>query len=166
MSKAKALLATPLPIRPMPITPRVLPFNSTPVYCLRFHSPFCRVSLATGIWRAIASIIAKLCSVAALVLPPGELITTMPLAVAAATSILSTPTPARPIIFKFLAASITSAVTLEAERTINASKSGIISSNSSAGSLSLITHSKSSFKMSTAVWDTPSAIKTFMLSAS
>ena len=110
----------------------------------------------------MASIIARECSVAALVLPPGELITMIPLAVAAGTSILSTPTPARPMIFRFWAALITSAVTLEAERTISASNSGIISNNSSAGSLSLITHSKSSFKISTAVWETPSAINTFI----
>ena len=119
--------------------------------------------MAIGIWRAMAIIMAKVCSVAAMVLPPGELITIMPLSVAAATSILSTPTPARPIIFKFLAAAITSAVTLEAERTIRASYSGIIARSSSAGSLSRTSHSNSSFKMSTAIWETPSAIKTFIL---
>ena len=46
-----------------------------------------------------------------MVFPSGELTTTMPWRVAALTSILSTPTPARPMIFKFVPASITSAVT-------------------------------------------------------
>ena len=44
--------------------------------------------------------------------------TKIPLLVAAAQSILSTPVPARPIIFKLVAALMTSAVTLVAERTI------------------------------------------------
>lgn len=85
------------------------------------------------------------CSVAAIVFPPGEFITIIPCAVAALMSILSVPTPARPTIFNFLARSITSFVTLEALRTIRPSKSGIISKSSSAGNLSLITVSKPAF---------------------
>ena len=64
----------------------------------------------------MAIIIAMVCSVAAMVLPSGVLSTTMPLAVAAGISILSTPTPARPITFKRVEASITSFVTLVMER--------------------------------------------------
>ena len=47
----------------------------------------------------------------------GVFITQMPRAVAALISMLSTPMPARPITFRFLAAVITSAVALVAERT-------------------------------------------------
>ena len=43
------------------------------------------------------------------VLPPGEFMTRTPRRVAAARSTLSTPTPARPMTFRFFAASITSA---------------------------------------------------------
>jgi hypothetical protein len=50
-------------------------------------------------------------------LPNGVFITTMPRAVAAARSTLSTPMPARPITFRPLAADRMSAVTWVAERT-------------------------------------------------
>ena len=46
-------------------------------------------------WRARAIIMATVCSAVEMVLPPGVFMTTMPRRVAAATSILSTPTPAR-----------------------------------------------------------------------
>ena len=163
MSKAIARLATPEPMRPMPMTPSVLPRSSTPTYFLRFHSPLCIVSFAIGMLRDIASIMAIVCSVAAIVLPPGELMTMMPLAVAAGISMLSTPTPARPMILSFSARAMTSAVTFEAERTISASKSGIISSSSSAGSLSLTTTSKSFCKSSMPFGEIPSAANTFMI---
>ncbi len=45
-----------------------------------------------------------------MVFPPGEFITSTPRRVAAWRSTLSTPTPARPMTLRFLAASITSAV--------------------------------------------------------
>jgi len=48
-------------------------------------------------------------------------ITMIPLLVAASQSMLSTPVPARPMIFKLVAALITSAVTFVAERTIKPS---------------------------------------------
>jgi len=51
----------------------------------------------------------------------GALTTMIPRWVAAFTSILSMPTPARPITISFLPASITWAVTVEALRTINPS---------------------------------------------
>lgn len=47
--------------------------------------------------------------------------TIIPLLVAASQSMLSTPVPARPIIFSFVAALITSAVTLVADLTTNPS---------------------------------------------
>ena len=57
------------------------------------------------------SIIAKACSAAAMVLPSGEFTTRTPRCVAAGTSTLSTPTPARPMILSRQAAAITFAVT-------------------------------------------------------
>ena len=61
------------------------------------------------------------CSAAAIVLPSGELTTTIPLRVAAGTSTLSTPTPARPMILSKLPASMISLVTWVPERIIKAS---------------------------------------------
>ena len=60
--------------------------------------------------RASASIRANASSAVAIVLPPGEFMTRTPCRVAAARSMLSTPTPARPMTFRRLAASMTSAV--------------------------------------------------------
>ena len=61
------------------------------------------------------------CSAAAIVFPSGEFTTIIPFCVAASTSILSTPTPARPIILRFLPASIIADVTLVWLLTISAS---------------------------------------------
>ena len=55
---------------------------------------------------------AIVCSAAEFVLPSGALTTIIPCSVAAVKSMLSTPTPARPINFKFFAASIISRVTV------------------------------------------------------
>ena len=121
ISKASARFATPLPMRPMPMTPSVLPRSSTPTNDLRSHAPACIVASAAGILRASESIIAIVCSVAAIVLPPGELMTMIPRSVAAFTSMLSTPTPARPMILSLSARASTSADTFDAERTMRAS---------------------------------------------
>ena len=58
-----------------------------------------------------------MCSAAAIVLPPGVFMQTIPRRVAASTSTLSSPTPARPITSSAEPASITSAVTWLALRT-------------------------------------------------
>ena len=79
----------------------------------------------------ILSIAAASLVAAAIVLPSGELTTTMPLRVAAVTSTLSTPTPARPMILSWVPASITSFVTRVPERIINASYSEMISTSCS-----------------------------------
>ena len=50
-------------------------------------------------FRAIETISEKACSAVEIVFPPGVFITMMPRLVAASTSTLSTPTPARPITF-------------------------------------------------------------------
>ena len=72
---------------------------------------------ACGICRASASISAIVCSAAVIELPNGVFITITPRAVAAGTSMLSTPMPARPITFSRSAAAITSALTRVADRT-------------------------------------------------
>ena len=64
------------------------------------------------------------CSAVVTVLPSGVFITTMPRAVAAGMSTLSTPMPARPMTRSFSPASITSAVTLVPLRMISPSYSG------------------------------------------
>ena len=61
------------------------------------------------------------CSAAETTFDSGAFATTIPRRVAASTSTLSTPTPARPITFRFVARSTMSAVTFVAERTISAS---------------------------------------------
>ncbi len=67
------------------------------MYLLRDHSPRFKDASAAATRRARANISASECSAAATALPPGALTTTMPRAVAAATSMVSTPAPARPI---------------------------------------------------------------------
>jgi hypothetical protein len=69
-----------------------------------------------------------------IVLPPGVFITTTPCCVAASTSILSTPTPARPTTRSCFAASITLAVTFVSERTTSATVSATSGSNSASES--------------------------------
>ena len=80
-------------------------------------------ALACGMWRAIASIRASVCSATEIALPPGVFITSTPAAVAASRSTLSTPTPARPITRSFGAFSSTSGFTCTALRTSSASAS-------------------------------------------
>jgi hypothetical protein len=59
---------------------------------------------------------AIVCSAAATMLDSGALATTMPRLVAASTSTLSTPIPARPITFSRSALAMSSAVSCVAER--------------------------------------------------
>ncbi len=110
--KAFRRLATSPPTRPTPMMPRTLPFISTPVYLERFHSPLCIESWAKGMFLARVSSMAQVCSAAESMLADGVFMTSMPFSVAAGTSTLSTPTPARPMTRSFLPASITFLVTL------------------------------------------------------
>ena len=97
MPKARARIATSWPMRPKPSMPSVLPSTSVPPNFERSHFPPVSDSCACGMLRASASISASVCSAAATVLASGALATMMPRFEAAATSTLSTPTPARPI---------------------------------------------------------------------
>ena len=83
---------------------------------LRSHLPDLRLSLALGTFRASESKSAIVCSAVEIVFPPGVFITTMPRRVAAATSMLSTPTPARTIALSRVWPSRTSAVSCVPER--------------------------------------------------
>ena len=106
-----ALRATVPPMRPRPITPSLLPSSSKPVRPAFGHSPAFMPASARGMWRASANSSEIACSAAASVLPSGAFITAMPRAVAASTSMVSTPAPARPITFRRRALASASAVT-------------------------------------------------------
>ena len=109
--RPSARLATIEPILPAPIRPSVLPVTSTPMNPFFGHRPAWVCALASGIWRASAKIIAMACSAVVIELPNGVFITTTPCAEAAGISTLSTPIPARPMTFRFLAAARMSLVT-------------------------------------------------------
>ena len=92
---------TSLPILPKPTIPKVLPLSSVPMRRCRFHS-FCFNSKSPfDIFLDNANIIATVCSAADIVFTSGVFITTTPILVAAEISILSIPTPARPIARNF-----------------------------------------------------------------
>ena len=88
--------ASPPPARPDPgrSRPASSPRAACPVNLFRSHLPAFRLSSALATFRARASIKAMVCSAVETVFPPGVFITTIPRRVAAATSMLSTPTPA------------------------------------------------------------------------
>ena len=92
------------------------------------------VAWAAGILRARAPSMKKVNSAVVTVLPAGVFITTTPRWVAAETSTLSTPTPARPTTRSFGAASSTARVTFVSERTTRASTSASKGSNSASDS--------------------------------
>ena len=87
----------------------------------RSHRPSTSAACACGMLRASASSNPTACSAAETTFDSGAFATTIPRLVAASTSTLSTPTPARPITRNFDARSMMSAVTFVADRTINAS---------------------------------------------
>ena len=108
--------ATIDPMFPQPMMPSVLLKISTPMNLFFSHLPARVDASASGIWRASASISEIACSAVVIELPNGVFITMTPRAVAAGMSTLSTPMPARPITFRFLAFSRILADTLVAER--------------------------------------------------
>src|ERR1051325_8661833 len=118
MSRPAARRATSRPTRPRPTTPSVLPASWVPTSLARSHLPACRLASAAGMWRARAIKSVMVCSAVLTVLPPGVFMTTMPLRVAAATSMLSTPTPARTMARSLPGFSRSWAVTRVPERTI------------------------------------------------
>ena len=101
--------------------PRVLPYSSAPWKRFRSQRPSRRATWAWGMLRAWARIRATVCSAAEITLDWGALTTMIPSRVAAATSTLSRPMPARPTTLRPRAASSTSASTRVADRTTRAS---------------------------------------------
>ena len=67
-----------------------------------------------------------MCSAAETTVASGAFATTMPRLVAASTSTLSSPTPARPMTFSRVACAISSASSVVPERTMTASNSPMI----------------------------------------
>ena len=95
-AEARARSATSLPMRPRPTMPSVLSASSTPSQRLRSQRPATSAAWAWGTLRAWASSSAIVCSAAEMMLLCGALTTITPRRVAASTSTLSRPMPARP----------------------------------------------------------------------
>ena len=131
-----------------------------PVYFERFHSPFLSEAWAGERWRAAASISATASSAAETMLEVGALTTITPAWVAAFTSTLSRPTPARAITLRRRAAASASASTLVAERTRIASTSTMASSSSARSEPSQVRISKSGPSASTVAGLSSSAMST------
>src|SRR5919197_3718338 len=131
MPNALSRSATSAPTRPSPTIPRVLPYSSAPWKRVRSQRPWRRAASARGTLRAWASTRATVCSAAETTLDSGALTTMIPSRVAAATSTLSRPMPARPTTRRWPAAESTSASTMVAERTTSASAPATAASSSS-----------------------------------
>ena len=82
-------------MRPKPSMPSVFSYSSTPLNFERSQAPTVSDAWACGTLRASASSSASVCSAAVITFDCGALATMMPRLVAASTSTLSTPTPAR-----------------------------------------------------------------------
>ncbi|CAB4588257.1 unannotated protein [freshwater metagenome] len=100
--------------------PKVLSDSSTPSHLLRSQRPAFRAACAWGTLRADDINSAMVCSAADTMLLWGAFTTITPRRVAASTSTLSKPIPARPTTINSSACSNTSAVTCVAERMIRA----------------------------------------------
>src|SRR5271170_3808767 len=123
ISSPRARRATSVPTRPKPTSPSVFPRISVPENADFSQRPAWMEAFACGTARARPSIRAIVCSATLTAFPPGVFITRTPRFVAASTSTLSTPTPARPITRSFDAFPSSAAVALVALRMINASAS-------------------------------------------
>ena len=128
MPNAAARRATSWPMRPRPASPSVLSRTSSPRNFFFSHLPCFIAASAAGRCRASASTSPIASSATLTLLAPGAFMTTMPRALAAATSTLSTPVPARAIARRRGAASMNAAVTFVALRTTSASASREIGS--------------------------------------
>ena len=106
MSNADARRATSWPMRPSPASTSVFSRTSSPRNFFFSHLPCFIAESAAGTWRASDSMRPTASSATLMLLAPGAFITTTPRALAAGTSTLSTPVPARAITRSFGAASI------------------------------------------------------------
>ena len=156
-----AAAANSCPIRPSPTTPTVLSAISTPVNWLRFHSPARSEASAAGTFRATASSSATACSAAVTMFDCGALTTSTPRAVAAGTSTLSRPMPARATTLSSRsAAASASASILVAVRISTASASASAGSRADRSAPSTCRISNSAASTSIADWASCSAIST------
>ena len=114
--QAERAAGTCWPIRPKPSTPSVFSASSIPPHSERSQRPSLSAACACGMLRASATSSPIVCSAAETTFDSGAFATTIPRRVAASTSTLSTPTPARPITFRFVGGAIRSAVSFVAER--------------------------------------------------
>src|SRR5215813_689373 len=160
MPKLISRCATSVPIRPKPRMPATLPLSSTPVNFDRFHSPALSDAAACGTLRATASSSAVACSAALTMLELGALTTITPALVAASTSTLSRPTPARATTRRFGAWASASASIFVALRTITASTSASAGSSADRSAPSTWRTSKSGSSSATAAGDSSSVTRT------
>ena len=135
--------ATAPPTLPMPTRPRVLPSSSEPEKLFLSQAPAFMEASARGISRARANIRPTASSAAASALPPGVFSTRIRRSVAAFTSMLSTPAPARPITFSDFPASIICRLACVAERTTSPTASPTAAARSAGGSPVFTTSSSS-----------------------
>ena len=152
--------ATRTPIRPSPTTPRVFSKSSTPVNADRFHDPPLSEACAWGTRRAADRTSAIACSAAETMFDVGALTTMTPAWVAALTSTLSRPTPARATTRSRRAARKTSASTCVAERTRSACAPATAASSAGRSVPSTWTTSKSGPRAATVAGESSSAITT------
>src|SRR3954470_24974951 len=131
-----------------------------PVYFDRFHSPLRRAEWAGLMWRAAARSRPTASSAALTMLEVGAFTTITPVWVAAFTSTLSRPTPARATTWRFLAAARASASTLVAERTRIALTSAMAGSSSARSAPLQCRISKSGPSASTVAGLSSSAMST------
>ena len=122
MPSADALRASARPMRPTPRMPSVFPRAPSPWRRSSCPTPpTSSTASARGICRASENISASASSATDVDDADGVFITRTPSASAAATSMLSTPTPPRTITFRLLAAATCCALIFVAERTTTAS---------------------------------------------
>src|SRR4051812_9116793 len=160
MPNAVSRWATRTPMRPSPTMPRVFSNSSMPVKRARCHSPLRSDAWAALIWRAAARSSPMASSAALTMLEVGAFTTMTPARVAARTSTLSRPTPARATTLRFFATASASASTLVADLTRIASASTIADSSSARSAPLQRRISKSGPSASTVAGLSSSAIST------
>src|SRR4051794_23072379 len=147
-------------MRPRPTTPTVLSVTSTPMNFDRFQAPSRREASAAGICRAAASSSATACSAALTMFDVGALTTMTPRSVAAATSTVSSPMPARATTLRFGAAVRASASIWVALRIMTAAASARAGSSAARSAPSTCRISTSVPSTSRTLGASSSAIRT------
>ena len=160
MPNAASRWATSAPIRPRPSRPATFWSSSAPVNSERFHSPALSEAIAWGTLRATASSSPTACSAALTMFELGALTTITPAAVAASTSTLSRPTPARATTRSPGACASASASILVELRMITASAPASAGSSAARSAPSAWRTSKSASSWATAAGDSSSATST------